>query len=156
MEIQEKTIWWAIVTLCTLPQLAGIINPLLATHPSFVRIQLFALSAIISIAVSASVIRSPLHGKTEGTRHTTVSNLFRKPKRVSIIGYKVYYRIQKRVAIIFSFIILIVSAFLFSKDKLEGELFSFLLPISLIGPVLYLRDRFKGKDSKALQKEKPA
>ena len=152
--MQEKTIWWAIVTLCTLPQLARIINPLLATHPSFVKIQLFALSAIISIAVSASVIRSPLHGKSEETKHITTSNLSGKQKRVSVTGYNVYYRLQKRVALIFSFIILIAYAFLFSKDKLEGDLFSFLLPISLIGPVLYLRDRFNRTDSKALHKDK--
>ena len=67
MKIQEKTIWWTIVTLCTLLQLARIISPSLANQPSFVRIQLFALATIISIAVSASVIRSALFGKSEKT-----------------------------------------------------------------------------------------
>jgi hypothetical protein len=76
-----------------------------------------------------------------------------KQKKLSIIGYKVYYRSQKRVAIIFSLIIWMVFAFLFSKKKLEGDFFCFLLPISLIGPVLYLRDRIKGTN-KTFQKDK--
>ena len=156
MKIQEKNIWWTIVTLCTLLQIARIISPSLASQPLFARIQLFALATIISIAVSASVISSSLFGKYENNRNTITSNLFNKQKRLTVTGYKVYYRSQKRVATIFSLIIWSILAFLFRKDELEGDLFCFLLPISFIGPVLYMRDRIKRTNNKTFQIDKQA
>ena len=129
--------------LCIFLQLARIIFPALAGKPSFISVQFLGLGTIISIAVSASVIKSPLFGKSEMSRQVDVENFTGKQKKILITGYKSYYRNQKRVAVLFSFIILAILAFLLYINKLQIELACLLLPISLIGPVLYLRDRIK-------------
>jgi hypothetical protein len=143
MKIQEKTIWWAILLLCIFLQLVRIIIPSLASRPSFVSVQFLGIGTIISIAVSASVIKSPLFGKSETSRQVNAVNLTRKQKKVLSTGYKTYYRSQKRVAVFFSLIIWAILAFLFYMDKFEIELSCLFLPISLVGPALYLRDRIK-------------
>lgn len=143
MKIQEKIIWWAILLICIFLQLVRIIIPSLASKLSFVSVQFMGLGTIISIAVSASVIKSPLFGKSESSRQVNAANLTRKQRKVHITGYKAYYRSQKRVAVIFSLIIWTILAFLLYIDKFEIELSCFFLPVSLIGPGLYLRDRIK-------------
>ena len=143
MKIQEKTIWWAILLLCIFLQLVRIVIPSLASKPSFVVVQFLGIGTIISIAVSASVIKSPLVGKFEMNQKVNAVNLTEKQKKVLITGYNTYYRSQKRVAVLFSLIIWAILAFLFYINKFEIELSCLFIPISLVGPGLYLRDRIK-------------
>lgn len=143
MKIKERTIWWAIVIVCMLVQLAKVAYPSLASQVIFVRTQLFALATIIATAVAASVIKPPLFGFSDNTRLIVKSGIFKKQKEVSVTAYEAYYRSQKKVAMVFSMLIWTIFAILFSVEKLDDRLFCFLLPISLIGPVLYFRDRIR-------------
>lgn len=143
MKIREKTFWWIITILCVIPQMARITHPLLASYPLFVSIQLFALATLISIAVSASVITSPLFGKSEDNGYKDRIDSSKNGKRIIIVKYGDYYRLQKRAALIISLVIWSLLVVLYITEQMGGDIFWFLLPFSLIGPVLYLRDWLK-------------
>ena len=140
---KEKVFWWVVVFLCALLQLLRIVEPALANNASFESIQLFALATIIAIAVSASVISGGLHGKSEKDIDVTTSNMFGNKKKVTFVRYSDYYHTQKKVAVIFSLVIWTILGFTYKAGGLENGLISFLLPISLIGPALYIRDALK-------------
>ena len=129
--------------LCALLQLLRIVEPSLADRPSFESIRLFALGTIIAIAVSASIINGGLHGKSGKDIDVTTSNLFGKKKKVTFVRYDDYYRMQKKVAVVFSLVIWVIFGFAYKMGLLGNGLFSFFSPISIIGPGLYIRDALK-------------
>jgi len=140
---KEKVFWWVIVLLCALPQLIRIVEPSLADRSSFESIQLFALATIIAIGVSASIISGGLYGKSEKDIDVTTSNVFGKKKKVTFVRYSGFYNTQKKVAVVFSLVIWAIFAFAYKAGVPGIGLISFFLPISLIGPALYIRDALK-------------
>jgi len=143
IEGKEKAFWWVIVLLCALPQLIRVVEPSLAERPSFESIQLFALATIIAITVSASIISGGLHGKSEKNIDVTTSTIFGNEKKVTFVRYSNYYHTQKKVAVIFSLVIWAILGFSYKAGVLGNGHISFFLPISLIGPALYIRDALK-------------
>ena len=140
---KEKAFWWVVVLLCALLQLLRIVEPSLADRSSFESIQLFALATIIAITVSASIISGGLHGKSEKDIDVMTSNMFGDKKKVTFVRYSDYYHTQKKVAVIFSLVIWAILGFSYKTGVLGNGLISFFLPISLIGPALYIRDALK-------------
>jgi hypothetical protein len=140
---KEKVFWWVVVLVCALLQLLRIVEPSIADRSSFESIQLFALATIIAITVSASIISGGLHGKSEKDIDVTTSNMFGNKKKVTLVRYSGYYYTQKKFAIIFSLVIWAILGFSYKMGVLGNGLISFFLPISLIGPALYVRDALK-------------
>ena len=140
---KEKAFWWVVVLLCALLQLLRIVEPSLADRSSFESIQLFALATIIAITVSAAIISGGLHGKSEKDIDVTTSTIFGNKKKVTFVRHSNYYHTQKKVAVIFSLVIWATLGFSYKTGVLENGLISFFLPISLIGPALYIRDALK-------------
>jgi hypothetical protein len=143
VNIQESAFWWTVVAICALPQLARIAFPPLSDYPGFEEVQLFALSSIFTVAVCASVIKSPPLGQSDTLWRTGGKDSSGEGRGPVIAPYGTYYRSQKRAAAAFSLAIWIALVLMSILDSLDSKLFFFLLPISLCGPGLYLRDGAK-------------
>ena len=144
MNIRESTFWWTVVTICMLPQLARITFPHLADYPGFEEVQLFALSSIFAVAVCVSVIKSPPWGRSDTLWRTGRADSSGRKREPVTVEYRTYYRSQRRAAAALSLAIWITFVLMASRGSLGSELTSFLLPLSLCGPALYLRDGMRG------------
>ena len=121
IRIREARFWWGLVWIAGAVTLIRFIVPGAAEIPGSLAIQHLALGTVICIAVGASVVKP--YPPTEG-----------------LVPYEVFLPGQKAAGTVIGLIVgavLVVTAW---QGQFAERLGWFLLPVCLVGPVLYLRD----------------
>lgn len=122
MKIKESYFWWGAVFICAIPTIVRLLNPTAVTILIFPAIQQCAFGIVVSIATGAAIVA-------------------RYSKKEGYVDPKKFVAKQKLVATILGALILgpilIYAAITERFQEFGGWI---LLPVSFIGPILYLRD----------------
>lgn len=121
----ERVFWWGVIAICAIPTVARIFRPELGENANFVALQQFCFGTVMAVAVAAGIYA-------------------RYPAWKDAVPHSVHVISQRRWATILGYLVIAPLLFFLAVQGIFDDAGGWiLLPACFIGPVMYIRDRFK-------------
>lgn len=124
----ERVLWWTVVAIASAPTVARVVLPGLADDAAFASVQRLGLGMILAVGVGATIV-----DMRTGCGAPPPAKPLADPVRL--------YAIQKLVATLLGILVLLpLGVWAARSGRFADSGGWLLLPMVLIGPVLYARD----------------